>query len=277
MLSLHGCDICLWRSKWGGVEIERLKARNDSLESVNAQLGEFILFVSESMDSVLVQESLILNNNIEGTHKGIKEQIKDNLDIYESLLNRQRERLAQMEDSLRNSSGENVARFKKIVEGLNQQIAEKDRMIASLRLELDNKKADISNLRTQVSALNRDVADLEEVTMAQEEALEASTNMLNTAYVKIGTRKELEASGLLSGGGFLKKKKLDLSAIDTDKFEAVDIRNFREIAIKGKKPKLLTQMPSNSYRIEKTGDGSKLIVVDPALFWSVSNVLIIQY
>lgn len=273
------CATVLWscgNNDAANDKISQLTAQNDSLRNANNELGQFITFVSESMDSMMTQESVLLNHTGENP-KGIKEQIKDNLRVYESLLERQRQRLTMMQDSLKNANGANISRFKKIIEGLEKQIEEKDQMIAQLKQDLESKNIDISNLKSTVTSLNSTVADLEETNMAQVEALEISTNMLNTAYIKVGTKKELENAGLLVGGGFLKKKKLDVSSIDTSKLQAVDIRNFHEITINGKKPKILTQMPESSYRLENTGNQTKLIVVDPTQFWSISNVLIIQY
>ena len=59
-------------------------------------------------------------------------------------------------------------------------------------------------------------------------------------------------------------------------FTKVDIRTFTEVTINSGNPKILTQMPASSYRIEKGKGSSILYILDPTAFWSVSNYLIIQ-
>lgn len=90
-------------------------------------------------------------------------------------------------------------------------------------------------------------------------------------------QKQLVASGLLKGG-FLQKKKVNYEDVDKSKFNAVDIRKFREVTLKSNNPKILTPQPSNSsFHFEENGDGTcTLVITNPTQFWSVSNFLIIQ-
>ncbi len=109
----------------------------------------------------------------------------------------------------------------------------------------------------------------------QEEVLVQQDALLNEGYVKIGSKAELKAAGLLTGG-FLKKNKVDMSSIDKSLFQKVDIRHVTEIPIPSKKPKLLSPAPADSYHFETDGGSSTLVITNPTRFWSVSNFLIIQ-
>ena len=116
--------------------------------------------------------------------------------------------------------------------------------------------------------------------MGDEKVKRAGTNLSsNIDYLieknRIGTKKELTSQGLLSGG-FLQKKRVNHDAINKDMFTKVDIRTFTEVTINSSNPKILTQMPASSYRIEKGKGSSILYILDPTAFWSVSNYLIIQ-
>lgn len=258
--------------------VDELQARCDSLESSNKELGDFLGLVSESMDSILMQEQVLLHQNLDGSPVSRKQQLRTNLDLYAQLLVRQRERIQSLTDSMGVKMGKYKSQFEKIITALNAQLAEKDAMIGSLRNELNNKNADISRLTATVTSLNNNIGELEEMNQMQEEALEASTDMLNTAYVIMGNKSMLDAAGVLKGGGFLKKKKLDISNFDTSKFQKVDISALRTLTIPAKKAKILTQMPQNSYKIEKISNNESLLtIVDPTVFWSVSNFLVIQY
>lgn len=259
--------------------IERLEAERDSILTEHLQLSEFLGTVSQSMDSIAMQEGDIFKmNNVEGTPVPTKEQIKENLNLFEELLNRQRARIAFLEDSLKNATDSRATKLMSIVRGLRAQVEEKDKMIAQLRGELKNKNADIVKLKSHVSALSENVMALNEQTQEQEAALTAQSDMMNEGYVKAGTKKELQKLGLLSGSGLFAKKKLDVSNLNTDYFEKIDMRTFQELRIEGKNPKILTPIPESSYQIDKNDDGTcTLKVLDPTLFWSVSNFLVIQY
>lgn len=102
--------------------------------------------------------------------------------------------------------------------------------------------------------------------------------MLNEGYVKAGTKKELQAAGLLLSSGLFGKKKLDVSNLNPEQFTKIDIREFQELKIAGKKPKILTQMPESSYRFDSHSDGTTtLVITDPLKFWGISNFLVIEY
>ena len=136
----------------------------------------------------------------------------------------------------------------------------------------------IKTLKGHVEKLNTQVAELQEETKQQEEALVTQSNMMNEAYVCIGSKKELKEAGLLSGGTLFKKSKLDLSQVNASAFQKIDIRHSKTFKIPGKKVSILTQMPAGSYTITDNGDGtSTLTITDVTRFWSVSNYLVVRY
>lgn len=194
------------------------------------------------------------------------------------ILARQRKKIQLLQDSLANrSSSESVERLQKVVEFLNQQLAEKDKVIQSLRADLNNSKKDITQLRASLSDMRTRADKAEKKSQKLTTALSKQDEIINECYVKIGTKKQLSAAGLLKGG-FLQKKKVNYEYVDKSKFSAVDIRKCREISLKSSNPKILTPQPSNrSYHFEESGDGHcVLVITNPTLFWSVSNYLIIQ-
>ena len=158
---------------------------------------------------------------------------------------------------------------------LNAQLDEKNQLIAQLRSDLENKNVSIAQLKKRVSALAEDNAALGLQVEAQQEALTVQSEIINECYVKIGTKKELSDLGIVAGG-FLKKTKVNVDALDKDKFMKVDIRDFTEIPINSGSPKILTSMPASSYRLESHGNTSTLYITNPTEFWSVSNFLVIM-
>jgi predicted RNase H-like nuclease (RuvC/YqgF family) len=255
----------------------------DSLRNVlNGQLAEmsemdlFLDAVNASMDSMVNMDGTILRVVGENTMSR-KQQIKQNIEAYKQILQRQRERLALLEEKLKNSSGQN-AKLLKTIQSLKQQLAEKDQAIVELTGELEKRNFDIKTLKTHVEKLNTQVAELEEETRSQEEALVAQSDLMNEAYVFIGSKKDLKAAGLLSGGSLFKKSKLDMSKVDANAFKKVDIRKNTSFTIPAKKATVLTQMPAGSYTISDNADGtSTLTITDVGRFWSVSNFLVVRY
>lgn len=263
-------------------EKENLQARIDSLEAVNTsqasqlkEISDFMSIASEGLDSIAAQEELLLGNNkgMEG-HRMTKEELKANLDAFATLLERQHRRIAQLEDSL-TSRGGNMESLRQIITYLNRQLEEKNHVIATLQSSLNNKNVDIQRLNTQVSTLTASNEKLAEEVNRQGEALVTQSTIINECFVKIGTKKELQQVGVLSGTGFLSKKKLDVANFEHAGFMRVDIRNYVEVDIPAKKIQILTAMPPSSYSITNDGNNSKLLITNPTLFWSVSNYLVI--
>lgn len=258
----------------------------DSLRNVlndrMAEMSEMDLFldaVNASMDSVIDMDGKILRTL--GENKvSRKQQILNNIEAYKQILQRQRDRLSLLEEKLK-ANGELNAKNEKLMKtigALKKQIEEKDKAIVELAKELENRKYDIKTLKGHVEKLNTQVAELQEETKQQEEALVTQSDMMNEAYVCIGSKKELKEAGLLTGGSVFKKSKLNLSQVNASAFQKIDVRQAKTFKIPGKKATVLTQMPEGSYTITDNGDGtSTLAITDATRFWSISNYLIIRY
>jgi SMC interacting uncharacterized protein involved in chromosome segregation len=252
---------------------------NDSVEAVNKQLNDFIDIVATSMDSISSQEGYIFKGDGDRPVTS-KARIKQNLALYKQLLDRQKTRIADLEKQLSNNTAKDDARTKKlrsIIASLNKQIEDKDAEIAKLQKDLDSKNVDIENLKTNVESLNSNVTTLTQKNTEQEAAIKEKTDQMNTVYVRVGTRKELKDAGLTIKAGLFSKKRVNMDNVVAANFTKADKRDFKTLKINGSKPKVLTQMPVGSYRIDTDGTGtSTLVVVNPAKFWSISDYLIVQ-
>lgn len=250
------------------------KAKTQQLDELNGVLAT----IATGLDSIAVQENILFTNKGRDGVMLNRQQIAANLKGMADILARQRAKIKMLQDSLANKkSSQGVERLQKVVEFLNQQLAEKDQVIQSLRADLNNSKKDITQLRASLSDMRTKANNAEQKTKVLTKALSKQDEVINECYVKIGTKKQLSAAGLLKGG-FLQKKKVNYEDVDKSKFNAVDIRKFREIPLHSSNPKILTPQPSNrSFLFEESGDGNcTLVITNPTLFWSVSNFLIIQ-
>lgn len=270
----------LWSCGESAKEREQ-REKIDSLQNENVvgqmryeDLEEYLTIIAEGLDSIELGEDDMRLSMAPGENTTPNKRLmKEKLERVQNIVDRHRTRIAELEQKLANQEGD-AKKLHTIVSSLQKQLAQKDRELADLRAELDDSRRDVANLRSTIT-------EMEVVQNAQEQTIEDQKNTIqqqadkmNTGYIKMATKKELKAEGLLTGG-FLKKKKVDYSQIDLSKFKSVDIRSTQTISLP-KKFKLLTPVPEASYVVESNGSGNTLQVTDPALFWSVSNFLIIQ-
>lgn len=262
-----------------------LKER-DSIALENRRLNEFLDIVAFSMDSINGQERYLYMTK-DGTPITNKEQIRNNIKLYQYTLDEQRARIADLEKQLAAAKGDKqtIRKLQAIINGLEAQIEEKDSLIARLNEELEQKNFNIIQLRSNVKTLSGNIESLsEQVNQLTTQANDAEVNLelatkeateMSYGYVLVGTKKQLSSLGVLKGG-FLKKSKVELSNVDNGKFQRVDIRSFSHISIPGNNVKIMTSHPSSSYSIEE-GLPSVLYITNPSLFWNTSRYLIVQY
>lgn len=264
-------------------ERDSLIIENQANKEELAELNSIISTVSAGLDSIAIQEGILYSGK---TRDGValnRNQIIANINSMAEILKRQREKIQSLQDSLAmrsanpNKSSQSIEKLQNVIAFLNKQLAEKDNEIQSLRRDVNSKNKDINQLRTSLSDMRNRAEKAENRTQVVTQALAKQDEIINECYIKIGTKKQLVASGLLKGG-FLQKKKVNYEDVDKSKFNAVDIRKFREVTLKSNNPKILTPQPSNnSFHFEENGDGScTLVITNPTQFWSVSNFLIIQ-
>ena len=254
---------------------EQLDSLQTAYEQRNAdynELNEYLGVIATGLDSIALQEGQILKSDESPTLN--REQIKKNLDAYKQTLDSQRQRIAALEKKLQTNQNYST-HLKSIIASLEQQLAQKDEEITNLRKLVDDKNMDIDQLKQNVSTLQQRNDMQAGLIVSQQETILSQDATMHTAYIKLGTKKELKELGLLTGG-FLKKSKVDFSKIDKSLFKSVDIRKTEKIEIPAKEAKVLTPQPEDSYRIEKVYKNSVLSIIKPDKFWGVSDVVIIE-
>jgi peptidoglycan hydrolase CwlO-like protein len=254
---------------------EQLDSLQTAYEQRNAdynELNEYLGVIATGLDSIALQEGQILKSDESPTLN--REQIKKNLDAYKQTLDSQRQRITALEKKLQTNQNYST-HLKSIIASLEQQLAQKDEEITNLRKLVDDKNMDIDQLKQNVSTLQQRNDMQAGLIVSQQETILSQDATMHTAYIKLGTKKELKELGLLTGG-FLKKSKVDFSKIDKSLFKSVDIRKTEKIEIPAKEAKVLTPQPEDSYRIEKVYKNSVLSIIKPDKFWGVSDFVIIE-
>ena len=273
------CISCVQRSKHQKILDQRdsLLSKNAQNEAMMAELQNYLDEITMSLDSIAYQESILFLPDPEMPEKEIsKNLIKERLEAFQDLVDRQQARVQLLEDSL-DFTNTNFMSIKSLLGHMQGQIEVKNAQIEQMRLDLLAKDADIKSLKGTVKSLSYNVSNLKEQTKSQKEALAYQEEiltyqdeMLNEAYFLMGTKKELTAWGAMQSGKAASNPALD-------NFIKVDIRYFTELEIPSAKPKIITAMPENAYTLTKNGDGtSTLSIAKPSEFWKASKILIIQ-
>ncbi len=266
-----------------GNQAEQTQKQLDSLRNVVAEQQsqlqsdeEFTDAINFSMDSVVAAEGMIMKNNEGGVPN--RQRLKQNVEAYKQILQKYRERINKLQANLKNQNSAHAAKMKEMLEKMQAQLDEKDAEIEELKKQIEDKNVSIAQLTTQVENLGNNVKELTDQNTAQAQTITAQTDKMNEAYYIIATGKELKEKGILTGGGLFTKKKLDLKNGDLTKYTKIDMRAKKSFSIPSAKPKILTSAPGDSYSLTKTGDkSSTLTILNAEKFWSMSNVLVIQY
>ena len=254
-------------------QVDSLQTALEKKTTDYQQMDEALTVISNGLDSIAMQESELFNPDRESPRLN-QQEIKNALQHYKETLKTQRERIAQLEQQL-NGSTDEVRKLQRVVIALKAQLVEKESQIAALQEEVNGKNFTIGKLKTHMTSLSQKTEEQQQVISMQNKIMETQDKQLNEAYVVMAEKSALKKAGLLKGG-FLKKSTVDLAAVDKSLFKAIDVRVVTEIEIDAKKPTILTPMPADSYKIEKTGKKSVLHITDPERFWQSSKYLIIQ-
>lgn len=248
---------------------EQYQEATDFNDSLMLLMGD----IYTGLDSINQQEGLLYNMG--GDNVDRREEIRQNLTNIKARLNANRQLLEQMEAKLKSSDSKNVV-LQKTISQLKAHIAQQDEKIARLQGDLDNARVQIDSLNTQVATGRENLARETEAKEAAQADAVAAENEANKVYYAIGTNSELKKNGLLEKK-FLGATKVLKGNFNSNYFTAGDKRKLSVIPTGGKKVKVWTNMPADSYEIVDGANGTKNIhILNPTSFWSLSPYLIIQ-
>ena len=135
----------------------------------------------------------------------------------------------------------------------------------------------------QIVELSTSVDSLSKESEAKSAIIAKKTAEINTAYYVIGTNKQLADSNVINRtGGLLGIGRTSSISgnVDHSNFTKVDITAIKYIPIHGKKVKLITKHPADSYSLEYDETDKSLVkgiaINSETQFWSVSNYLVVK-
>lgn len=245
-----------------------LKDKEDLLNTKESAMAEFITSFNEiqkNLNEIKYKEKIIsTSSNGKEIKKTNKDQIIADIQAIYDLLDKNKQKMASLNKKLKNS---------------NLKIEELDMAITNLTNQSNEKEVEISGLKNQLEKLNVDFASLKQRYVEEQQIVAMKTEQLNTAYYAIGSKKDLTKKGLITKeGGFIGLGTArDLStSLDPNSFTKIDITSTTEIPIHGERVKLISTHPEGSYKlVEGSASIDKIVILDPAKFWSISKYLVI--
>ena len=266
-------------------ELKQLREQNGQLTQMAQEKDSTIDDFVESFDVIAAnlaiikeKESIIAVSASENPSAGQKEQIVTDLGLVRDLLEENKAKLESLDKKVKNSWYQN-SKLKKLVAGLRLRIEEKDISINALSEQIVQLNVEMDNLNGQVTDLNGIVVALNTENDSKAKTIEEQTTNLNTAHYVIGDIKELKLKHVVTSTGGL----LGIGAttqlnqkINPENFNNIDITETTTIPVVGKKVSLVTSHPSTSYRFERTDKEIEAItILDPNEFWKASKYLVV--
>jgi myosin heavy subunit len=262
-------------------EIALLNHENETLrqEAIEKEenLNEFfesMAQIRDNLNEIKVRQNLITEETRDKEQLGqdVRKQIDEDLAMISKLMDDNRQRLASINRQLRDS---------------NIKIDEFEKLVASLTVEIEERNVEISMLRDNMNELNihnealaETINKLEEETQEQWNVIEQKTEQINTAYFVYGTRRELQDNEIIDRqGGVLGIGRTSVvnSNVKTDYFTRVDITQVESVEVPGKKLRLVSVHPEDSYLVETSDEqASQIIIEDPEKFWSNTRYLVVS-
>lgn len=251
-----------------------LRAESEAKDSTINGYFQILNEIESSLALIKEKENIISKNTTAGNElkKDTREQINDDIKTINELMTKNKRSIQYLNKMLKESNLK-ISEFEKMIAQTNQTIQERDAEISVLKDKLTQMNFSITVLNAKVDTLKTEKAQLTETVSKQVETI-------NTAYYAFGTQKELELNKIIDKtGGFLglgKSSKLK-NDFNTSYFTKVDITKFSSIPLSSKKVKLVTNHPTDSYKLVTNAQGvvEKLEILDANKFWSASKYLVV--
>lgn len=264
---------------------ESWKQERDSLTRVNSQqqavLDQMTAAMAEiafCLDTIAVHERVIVTGIDEEGNRLSRRGIRNRLEVLAQVIAEQKEKLGALEEKFSNSAAQ-ISQLHSIIEFLENSLSQKDAEVERLKSEVSSSNYRVVALEEKVSNMNDTIATERATNTEQKQQIAQQDAQLNEVYYIIGTEEQLISKGILSKEGkIIKKKKVNFSNINKSVLTKGDIRTLKSITVRGKSPKILSDVPKGSYSLDKSGnDMATLKILNANSFWSANNrILIIQ-
>ena len=245
-------------------EKDAVVLENQNIErEYNAALG-IISDVENNLQALRDAEGMMLIKNESNTQR---DQLNSELIQIKETMAMNRAKLDSLSTVLENSNKDR-AYLRNTIKKLQAQLAEKEATIAQMQEELAQKNQEIEGLNTQVNNLNENLNVANAKNEEQSRLIADQILEMNKVYYLGATKKSLKESGVLTSKYILRQE------VPAEAFTQADKRELNSIVFEGKKVKVLSAHPLESYTIVKNENQVVIEISNPELFWSVTKYMV---
>jgi chromosome segregation ATPase len=246
--------------------VEVINQKNSELDDIMGTFNE----IQDGLQQITEAEGRVNLAKASAEKPSSAEQIKEDMTFIRDEMDKNKDKIDQLQKKLRNSSL-NTTKLQQTIEKLKAQMAEQQTQINELQKELAAKDITIAEQGKNIEQLNTNVNDLSAENTRKTATIDTQDKQLNTAWFVFGTKSELTEQKILSKGQVLRNE-----SFNRDYFTKIDIRTLREIKLYSKSAKLMTSHPAGSYSLDKDEKGQySLHINNPQVFWSTNKYLVI--
>jgi DNA repair exonuclease SbcCD ATPase subunit len=265
-------------------EVQILHMESTEKDASIASFMESFNEIEKNLAEIRERELNISLQSKENKNPNVQAQIKEDIRVINELIAENNKTIEDLNQQLNSTKSRNVElnrMMTRVKEQLTQQIEEKNNQIALMQEDLERMNYTVSSLTSNLDTLKNVNSQLAMLNEEHEGIIEDKTNYINTAYVALGTRKELKDENIIvNEGGFLgigRTEKLN-GNFDESSFMKIDIREMTVIPIEveAKKIELVTSHPADSYRINKSDKIESIEITQPEKFWNHSKYLVVR-
>ena len=245
-------------------EKDAVVLENQNIErEYNAALG-IISDVENNLQALRDAEGMMLIKNESNTQR---DQLNSELIQIKETMAMNRAKLDSLSIVLENSNKDR-AYLRNTIKKLQAQLAEKEATIAQMQEQLAQKDQEIEGLNTQVNNLNENLNVANAKNEEQSRLIADQVLEMNKVYYVGATKKALKENGILTSKYILRQE------VPAEAFTQADKRELNTIAFEGKKVKVLSAHPIESYAIVNNGNQVVIEISNPELFWSVTKYMV---
>ena len=245
-------------------EKDAVVLENQNIErEYNAALG-IISDVENNLQALRDAEGMMLIKNESNTQR---DQLNSELIQIKETMAMNRAKLDSLSTVLENSNKDR-AYLRNTIKKLQAQLAEKEATIAQMQEQLAQKDQEIEGLNTQVNNLNENLNVANAKNEEQSRLIADQVLEMNKVYYVGATKKALKENGILTSKYILRQE------VPAQAFTQADKRELNSIAFEGKKVKVLSAHPLESYTIVNNENQVVIEISNPELFWSVTKYMV---
>lgn len=250
-------------------ENDAFKSKNKNLNATIESYKKTLNEIDENLRSIDKNATMVGNINSEkSSDEDVKKDIMARITSIKALIDNSKLKVLALDKSLNELRKKYGAQSEEVLQ-LSKEIKEQTKVIIEKEIEF----------KLLVAEHETDMDELQASYDQQVLLTQQLSEIINRAFYVSGSSKELKTKEVVDvEGGFIGLGRVKvLNANSSDglftqiKKDATDTLSFN-----GKSAKLVTEHPTDSYKLESANAKINLIILDKSAFWKSGNYLVVE-